>query len=151
MYASASVFRLTQIPHLRITLQTFAASRLHWRAGPRDPCGCCDPKGRGDLLRVPSTEGRGVRLCWAPSKPNEPKGQQVVPDRGREGRRGSETMINTNIASVSLRGEYRGTSLIRKRPPPLDPLLRSKRTQGFAAGPVYGRARCSPMVGAFIT
>ena len=30
---------------------------------------------------------------------------------------------------------------------PRDPLLRSERTQDFAAGPVYGRARCLPMLG----
>jgi len=34
---------------------------------------------------------------------------------------------------------------------PRDPLLQSERTQGFAAGPVYGRAKCLPMVGAFKT
>ena len=34
---------------------------------------CCDPKGRRALLRVPSTEGRGVCLCWALSKPKGPK------------------------------------------------------------------------------
>ena len=34
---------------------------------------------------------------------------------------------------------------------PRDPLLRSERTQGFTAGPVYGRARCSPMVGSLKT
>ena len=27
----------------------------------------CDPKGHKALLRAPSTEGRGVRLCWAHS------------------------------------------------------------------------------------
>ena len=32
-----------------------------------------------------------------------------------------------------------------------DPLLRSERTQGFTAGPVYGRARCSPMLGSLKT
>ena len=36
---------------------------------------CCDPKGHRALLWVPSTEGRGVRLCWALSKPKEPKGR----------------------------------------------------------------------------
>ena len=30
-------------------------------------------------------------------------------------------------------------------------LLRSERTQGFAAGPVSGRAKCLPMLGAFKT
>ena len=30
---------------------------------------CCDPKGHRASLRIPSTEGRGVRLCWALSKP----------------------------------------------------------------------------------
>ena len=28
-----------------------------------------------------------------------------------------------------------------------DPLLQSERTQGFAADPVYGRAKCLPMLG----
>ena len=32
------------------------------------------PKGRRALLRIPSTEGRSVCLCWAPSKPKGPKG-----------------------------------------------------------------------------
>ena len=42
----------------------------------------CDPKGRRALLRPPSTEGRSVCLCWAPSKPKGPKPQileQVAP------------------------------------------------------------------------
>ena len=30
---------------------------------------------------------------------------------------------------------------------PRDPLLRSERTQSFVASPVYGRAKCLPMVG----
>ena len=34
---------------------------------------------------------------------------------------------------------------------PRDPSLQSERTQGFAAGLVYGRAKCLPMLGAFIT
>ena len=33
-----------------------------------------NPKGRRALLRTPSTEGRSVCLCWAPSKPKGPKG-----------------------------------------------------------------------------
>jgi len=28
----------------------------------------CDPKGHGAFLRILSTEGRGVRLCWEHSK-----------------------------------------------------------------------------------
>ena len=32
---------------------------------------------------------------------------------------------------------------------PRDPFLQSERTQGFAAGPVYGRAKCLPVLGAF--
>ena len=35
---------------------------------------CCDPEGRRALLRVPSTVGRSVCLCWALSKPKGPKG-----------------------------------------------------------------------------
>ena len=34
---------------------------------------------------------------------------------------------------------------------PRDPLLQSERTQGFTADPVYGRAKCLPMLGAFKT
>ena len=34
----------------------------------------CTPKGCRALLRTPSTEGRSVCLCWAPSKPKGPKG-----------------------------------------------------------------------------
>ena len=33
------------------------------------------PKGRRALLQIPSMEGRSVCLCWAPSKPRGPKGQ----------------------------------------------------------------------------
>ena len=34
----------------------------------------CDPKGRRALLRIPSTVGRSVCLCWAPSQPKGPTG-----------------------------------------------------------------------------
>ena len=34
----------------------------------------CTPKGRRALLRIPTTEGRSVCLCWAKSKPKGPKG-----------------------------------------------------------------------------
>ena len=34
---------------------------------------------------------------------------------------------------------------------PQDPLLQSERTQGFAADPVYGRAKCLPMLGSLKT
>ena len=30
---------------------------------------------------------------------------------------------------------------------PRDPLMHSERKQGFAAGPVYGSAKCLPMLG----
>ena len=33
----------------------------------------CDPKGSRAFLRILSTEGRGVRLCWAKSKPTGSK------------------------------------------------------------------------------
>ena len=36
----------------------------------------CNPKGRRALLRIPSTEGRSVCLCWAKSKPKGPKGRE---------------------------------------------------------------------------
>ena len=34
---------------------------------------------------------------------------------------------------------------------PRDPLLRPERKQGFAADPVYGRAKCLPMLGSLKT
>jgi hypothetical protein len=34
---------------------------------------------------------------------------------------------------------------------PRDPLLQSERTQGFTADPVYGRAKCLPMLGSLKT
>ena len=40
---------------------------------------CCYPKGRRALLRVPSTEGRGVRICWAHSYPKRPQGPGQSP------------------------------------------------------------------------
>jgi len=36
----------------------------------------CNPKGGRALLRIPSTEGRGVCLCWAKSKPEGPQGRE---------------------------------------------------------------------------
>ena len=56
-------------------------SSLRWEP-PRQPSALycwileilyCDPKGRRALLRVPSTVGRSVCLCWALSKPKGPK------------------------------------------------------------------------------
>ena len=38
----------------------------------------CNPKGRRALLRIPSTEGRIVCLCWAKSKPEGSKGLTVT-------------------------------------------------------------------------
>ena len=73
----------------------------------KDPRGLyCNPKGRRAFLRIPSTVGRSVCLCWAPSKPKGPKG--------------------------------------------CDP-SGSMRAQGFAADPVYGRAKCLPMLGSLKT
>ena len=34
----------------------------------------CDPKGKGAFLHILFTEGRGVRSCWAVSKPKGPRG-----------------------------------------------------------------------------
>ena len=41
----------------------------------------CNPKGRRALLRVPSTVGRSVCLCWEHSKPKGPKGLDNLLDR----------------------------------------------------------------------
>ena len=39
----------------------------------------CNLKGCRALLRIPSTEGRCVCLCWAPSKPKGPQGPRQDP------------------------------------------------------------------------
>ena len=39
----------------------------------------CNPKGCRALLRIPSTEGRSVCLCWEHSKPKGPKGPLKLP------------------------------------------------------------------------
>jgi len=44
----------------------------------------CNPKGSRGFLRNLSTEGRGVRLCWALSKPEGPKGRSR-PNQPRRG------------------------------------------------------------------
>ena len=41
----------------------------------------CTPKGRRALLRIPSTEGRSVCLCWEHSKPEGPKGPAIPSTR----------------------------------------------------------------------
>ena len=60
--------------------------RSPFRRSPRAVCTvrlvleilCCDPKGHRALLRVPTTEGRGARLCWALSKPTGLKGATTL-------------------------------------------------------------------------
>ena len=39
---------------------------------------CCGLKGRRAFLRILSTGGRGIRLCWAKSKPRGPKGPNTA-------------------------------------------------------------------------
>jgi hypothetical protein len=77
VYAGASLIGITQIPHLRTTLKTLVASRLHWRAGPLRlgvwglGVGVWGLEvgvwGLGFGFADP--EGRGVCLWWATSKP----------------------------------------------------------------------------------
>ena len=63
----------------------------------------CNPKGRRALLRIPTTEGRSVCLCWAKSKPKGPKG---------------------SVKSLSRLMGYRVTLLMnhKKTPPPKEQL-----------------------------
>jgi len=64
---------------------------------------CGDPKGRRALLRILSTEGRSVHLCWAKSKPEGPKDVFVS----------AQGLLEIKETHCP----YRGTSLIRKRNP----------------------------------
>ena len=101
---------------------------------------CCDPKGHRALLRVPSTEGRGVRLCWALSKP-----------KGAEGLSSIRSDAGLCCGSRLRKGKVFAYAGLVDYLKDLKVCPRSEMTQGFAAGPVYGRARCSPMLGSFIT
>jgi hypothetical protein len=67
----------------------------------------CTPKGCRALLRTPSTEGRSVCLCWAPSKPKGPKGRRRLTTDGAPVCRLS--VLTPERPSRA----YRGTSLIR--------------------------------------
>ena len=84
----------------------------------------CDPKGRRALLRVPSTEGRSVCLCWEHSKPKGPKGKSE-PDSGPDFRVLALKALKvfpfrSKAVSTHERedGPYECTSLIRNSPPP---------------------------------
>ena len=46
----------------------------------------CKSKGRRALLRISSTEGRSVCLCWAPSKSEGPKGSLQEKAEGLAGK-----------------------------------------------------------------
>jgi len=59
-------------------------------------CLYCYPKGRRALLRIPSTVGRSVCLCWAKSKPKGPKGPGE--HAGRPGSRGPCTCRTASCA-----------------------------------------------------
>ena len=89
---------------------------------------CCNPKGRRALMRVPSTEWRSVGLCWEHSN-----------TKGPEGSKGPQAFSHSPRAICTVLLD------------PLGPLLQSERTQDFSAGPVYGRAKCLPIVRAFKT
>ena len=87
--------------------RTFAASRLHCRADPRDPLLRSER-----TQRIPSTVGRGVRLCWALSKPKGPKKKPLareITESMRHGSRKSNLRFRSvaSLAAVSL-----GTLLI---------------------------------------
>ena len=50
-----------------------------------------------------------------------------------------------DACEVQVRHSQRAISTVLLDP--RDPLLQSERTQGPTAGPVYGRAKCLPMLG----
>ena len=102
---------------LRTTLSTLAASQLHWMEGWILQVLYCDPNGSRAFLRILSTEGRGVRIWWAHSKPKRPKQPS-----SRLTILGQDTEVNFAGEAKASGGPYRGTSLKRKRPPPSDHL-----------------------------
>ena len=125
---------------------------------------CC-----GSRLR----EGRSVCLCWAPSQPKGPKkGPKAVElafvtTSGEVSRGEKMTLRGTDpesyITEHTLVYEEYGrdlTSTVPRASPRAictvlldlrDPSLQSERRQGFAADPVYGRAKCLPMLGSLKT
>ena len=71
---------------------------------------CCDPKRSRVLLRILSTEGRGVRLCGAKSQPKGPKVRKVLVQSRVDHARGK----NIHVQSTT---DYRGTSLMGESQP----------------------------------
>jgi len=120
----------------------------------RDSPPHCDPKGRRALLRTPSTEGRSVCLCWAPSKPKGPKGPlghcRTLPIVLPWGPRRGGVIISEVTLKVDHCQIFAGASGLQgvahpgyplrptrepcslKIPPPLDPTL------GLCLGPRAG-------------
>ena len=72
----------------------------------------CHPKGRRALLRVPSTAGRSVCLCWAKSKPKGPENRQggcfTSPRQANIGRPAgaSKELIRTLSRNATANLEY---------------------------------------------
>ena len=97
----------------------------------------CNPKGRRALLRIPSTEGRSVCLCWAKSKPQGPKGR-TRPTWGLVCMRARSSGL-TQVPDQGPPFRHLLRAICTVLLDPRDPLLRSERTQGFTADPVYGR------------
>ena len=60
----------------------------------------CDPKGRRALLRIPSTVGRRVCLCWAKSKPKGPKGSSGLVSRLTAAQRWTDTAFSRTRSAL---------------------------------------------------
>ena len=102
-------------------------------------------KGRRALLRTPSTEGRSVCLCWAPSKPQRPRGRSAQRERARLGTLEPFLMLEGNSQNAQMtvaiqplppRGQWldgdshlgRGRAVTTALLAPLPPAVRAGRS-----------------------
>jgi len=94
---------------------------------------------RGSIIAAPHQIFHAFSRVGAVGKPRRPPPLSRVPGF-------CLYKISRNFKNGSKHGP-----LLHCRADPRHPLLRSERMQGFTAGPVYGRAKCLPMLGSLKT
>ena len=75
----------------------------------------------------------------------------ALPGSGGPGGKSGGTPGSGTPEGGAARSVARAPASLGLQVRPRDPVLQSERTQGFTAGPVYGRAKCLPVLGSLIT
>ena len=117
------------------------------------------------------TSSMSAYIWWEFKGPKGPKGRRPKPDirsvavafrsstiryhygpcRGRHGvlvcMRARASFVKLKYPTLGSPFRHSLRAICAVLLDPRDPLVQSDRTQGFAADPVYGRAKCLPMLG----